>query len=318
MLRADLEHLSASEHKDWRPHVTLAYLDEGEPLPAPLAPRPVVFTHLSVHRGSEVQRFPIGDAAVKGKKGLRAAGLVVRAADTGRILMLQRAVDDGDNAGGLWEFPGGRLDEGENALEAAFREWSEEVGVAAPDGDLDGLWNASNGRYRGFVLTVPSEDAVDVFGDRDEVANPDGDPDGDTVEALAWWYPEQIKDNPAVRPELSADAKLIRRALSKSAQTPVVSTVHHPLGHEGLWHTPDRHVPSMQQLPAYHQNTARALMRDEGYSESHAIATAIQAIREWKHGTAFGGKVKVTPQVQQAATRADAEWEKLKRSHAGG
>ncbi len=102
---------------------------------------------------------------------------------------------------------------------------------------------------------------------------------------------------------------------NKSAQTPVVSTVHHPLGHEGLWHTPDKHVPEMQQLPAYVQNTARALMRDQGMEESHAIATALTSIDEWRHGTAFGGKVKVTPQVQEAARRAWAEWERLKESH---
>jgi 2'-5' RNA ligase len=59
-LRADLEHLSASEHKDWAPHVTLAYLEPGEPLPAPHPPVPVTFTHLSVHRGDEVYRFPLG------------------------------------------------------------------------------------------------------------------------------------------------------------------------------------------------------------------------------------------------------------------
>ena len=59
-LRADLEHLSASEHTDWAPHVTLAYLEPGEPLPAPHPPVPVTFTHLSVHRGDEVYRFPLG------------------------------------------------------------------------------------------------------------------------------------------------------------------------------------------------------------------------------------------------------------------
>jgi hypothetical protein len=102
---------------------------------------------------------------------------------------------------------------------------------------------------------------------------------------------------------------------NKSAQTPVVSTVHHPLGHEGLWHTPDRHVSHMQQLPAYFQNTARALMRDHGMGEQEAIATAVNAVDEWRHGRAFGGKVKVTPEVQQAAQRAWDEWTELKESH---
>lgn len=75
-LRDALADLSASEHKDWLPHVTLAYVDEGDPLPDPLDPVPVTFTHLSVHCGDDVGRFPLGgqdvakaaDAAPKVRK----------------------------------------------------------------------------------------------------------------------------------------------------------------------------------------------------------------------------------------------------------
>lgn len=142
-----------------------------------------------------------------------AAGLAVRAADTGRVLMLQRAYDDGDDpAAGTWEFPGGRLEDGEDALEAARREWSEETGCEVPDGALTGLWNSGNGKYRGFVLTVSSEDVVDIFGDRGDVSNPD-DPDRDAIEALAWFGPGQLKDNPSIRDELAEDQKRVRRAL---------------------------------------------------------------------------------------------------------
>ena len=129
--------------------------------------------------------------------------------------MLQRAWDEDDDAAGHWEFPGGHLEDGEEAYQAACREWQEETGCEVPDGDLDGIWNSSDGHYRGFVLTVPSEDAVPVFGDRDAVENPD-DPDGDQIEALAWWHPWQLRDNPAVRDELVRDLKRVRRAL-KSA-----------------------------------------------------------------------------------------------------
>lgn len=162
-------------------------------------------------------RFYSPDNAEKGAKtdGPVAAGVAVRAADTGRILMLQRAHEDDDPAAGMWEFPGGRLEDGEDAYSAATREWAEETGCKLPDGDLTGMWNAGNGRYRGFVLTVPNEDAVDILGSRDDVDNPD-DPDGDLVEALAWWDPRHLRDNPAVRPELGEDAKRVRRAL-KSA-----------------------------------------------------------------------------------------------------
>ena len=132
-----------------------------------------------------------------------AAGFAVRAADTGRILMLQRAFEEDDPAGGKWEFPGGRMDGSETAFDAARREWAEEVQLQPPDGDLSGIWQASNGRYRGFVLTVP-EDAVDILGARDEVDNPD-DPDGDLVESLAWWDPSSARIIRPCREELAED-----------------------------------------------------------------------------------------------------------------
>jgi predicted ABC-type ATPase/2'-5' RNA ligase len=63
-VRGALEDLSASEHKDWKPHVTIAYVEPGEALPAPVPATPVTFTHLSVHRGrDEVARFPLGGSA---------------------------------------------------------------------------------------------------------------------------------------------------------------------------------------------------------------------------------------------------------------
>lgn len=103
--------------------------------------------------------------------------------------------------------------------------------------------------------------------------------------------------------------------LQKSAETPVVSTVHHPLGTEGLWHTPSKKVPERQQLPAYIQNIAAALMRDQGMERSKAISYAVNAVKRWAAGKLGWGKRKVTPEVQAAAKRALAEWEKLKASH---
>jgi len=45
----------AREH-GYKPHCTIAYLEEGDPLPDPLPHMPVTFTHLSVHRGEDVKR----------------------------------------------------------------------------------------------------------------------------------------------------------------------------------------------------------------------------------------------------------------------
>jgi hypothetical protein len=104
--------------------------------------------------------------------------------------------------------------------------------------------------------------------------------------------------------------------VDKSAETPRVSTEHHPLGTEGLWHTPDRHT-GRQQLPAYIQNIAHALMRDHGMGESQAIATAINAVKRWAKGDLHWGRGHVTPEVRAASQRALAEWEKLKESHSG-
>jgi rifampin ADP-ribosylating transferase len=60
-LRSALEDLSASEHKNWHPHVTLAYVDPSEALPPPVPATQVMFAYLSVHRGDdEVRRFPLG------------------------------------------------------------------------------------------------------------------------------------------------------------------------------------------------------------------------------------------------------------------
>lgn len=59
-LRADLADLSASEFPDWKPHVTLAYLGEGEPVPQARKPVYAEIPALSVHRGDEVRHFPFG------------------------------------------------------------------------------------------------------------------------------------------------------------------------------------------------------------------------------------------------------------------
>jgi 8-oxo-dGTP pyrophosphatase MutT (NUDIX family) len=138
------------------------------------------------------------------RTGPAAAGIAVRADDTGRVLMLQRGLDAHDPASGSWEFPGGCLEEGEPANLAARREWEEEVGCALPDGEQTGSWTSSNGVYAGFVWTVPSEHAIRIDDPRDRTINPD-DPGRDHVEAIAWWDPAQLPGNPALRSELAGD-----------------------------------------------------------------------------------------------------------------
>lgn len=132
-----------------------------------------------------------------------AAGVTVMARDTDRILMLQRSLEDDDPAAGTWEFPGGKLEFGETAVQGAVREWQEETGCLLPRGQLAGDWTSADGVYQGFVYVIDSENSVPMD-DRDDVINPD-DPDGDHFEALAWWDPNHLADCPALRPELRRD-----------------------------------------------------------------------------------------------------------------
>ncbi len=153
-----------------------------------------------------------GRLAVRKDAGqVAVAGLAVRAADTGRVLMLQRALCDGDPAAGTWEFPGGHVEDGETPLRAAWREWSEEVGVAPPPGVQTGTWTSADGIYQGIVWTTDDEASVPVRSGTC-ITNPD-DPDSDQVEAVAWWDPLQMRGNPALRAELLADIGAVMSAL---------------------------------------------------------------------------------------------------------
>ena len=163
---------------------------------------------LRAHRLNDAGRLAVRKDAGQ----VAVAGLAVQAADTGRVLMLQRALDDDDPAAGTWEFPGGHLEGEETPLQGAWREWAEETACIPPPGEKAGTWTAGDGIYQGIVWTVESETAVPVNGARDTVANPD-DPDGDQVEAIAWWDPDQLADNPAARPELLASLPDVLAAL---------------------------------------------------------------------------------------------------------
>lgn len=60
VLRSMLEDLSASEHRHYRPHVTLGYYGKDEKLPPPHPPVNVRFARLFVKRGDQVVSFPLG------------------------------------------------------------------------------------------------------------------------------------------------------------------------------------------------------------------------------------------------------------------
>jgi ADP-ribose pyrophosphatase YjhB (NUDIX family) len=60
--------------------------------------------------------------------------------DAGRVLLIRRGIEP---AVGKWTFPGGYVDFGENAADAALRETREEVGMRVTLGPLLGVFNDS-------------------------------------------------------------------------------------------------------------------------------------------------------------------------------
>lgn len=130
----------------------------------------------------------------------RCAGVAIQAADTGRVLMIQRALDPDDPAAGDWEFPGGHVEDSEDLRSGAVREWQEEVGVPLPMG---GVWGQTwqTGCYTGHIYRVGCEAGVEINAADGVVLNPDN-PDGDIIETACWHHPDDLPAMPSLREEL--------------------------------------------------------------------------------------------------------------------
>ncbi|WP_371605084.1 NUDIX domain-containing protein (plasmid) [Streptomyces sp. NBC_01220] len=201
---------------------------------------------------------------------IKVAGLAVKAEDTGRLLLLQRALDDDDPAAGTWEIPGGHLEDGEDPLAAAVREWQEETGADLPGPtSVVGSWTAPNGIYRGFVAMIPGESYIPLnrpHGER-RVANPD-DPTGDATEVTAWWPITALPDMPLLRPE----CRDFPWSLLAGATLPKGTASQKP-------------TPEAQQFAADVMSTYAALGAAEAKSARAAVAAA-RAVPRIEHKSA--------------------------------
>lgn len=70
----------------------------------------------------------------------------------GRVLLAQRP--EGKSMAGLWEFPGGKIEEGETPEAALIRELHEELGIDTWESCLAPLTFASHS-YENFHLLMP-------------------------------------------------------------------------------------------------------------------------------------------------------------------
>jgi 8-oxo-dGTP diphosphatase len=101
----------------------------------------------------------------------------------GRVLVAQRP--DGKSMGGLWEFPGGKMEAGESPEETLIRELQEELGITVKAACLAPLSFASH-RYADFHLLMP------LYICR----RWEGLPQSREHQALKWLRPKELTDYP--------------------------------------------------------------------------------------------------------------------------
>jgi 8-oxo-dGTP diphosphatase len=121
----------------------------------------------------------------------------------GRLLLARRAVEPGE---GLWDLPGGYLDEGEHPRAGVVRELQEEAGVEIEPLELLGVWmdrygegadaNATLNLYwRARIESGTPEPADDVAELRwftaDELPGPDELAFANTARVLDHWRRSQ-------------------------------------------------------------------------------------------------------------------------------
>jgi 8-oxo-dGTP diphosphatase len=125
------------------------------------------------------------------------AGLLVD--DAGRVLLTQRRADQAMPL--QWEFPGGKLEDGESPAAALVRELTEELGVTV---EVGRIWDVLFHEYPAFDLLML------VYACR----LPPGEvPRCVEVADLAWRPPDRLDDLDV----LPADAPLVARLAREGA-----------------------------------------------------------------------------------------------------
>lgn len=118
--------------------------------------------------------------------------------EQGDILLAQRPADK--SMAGLWEFPGGKVEDGETPEATLIRELQEELQITVQAEDLEPITFASHA-YEKFHLLMPLY-ACRTWG---------GDPRGAEGQALKWVSPNALFDYPAPPADLPLFTALAKR-----------------------------------------------------------------------------------------------------------
>ncbi|MED5611717.1 MULTISPECIES: Nudix family hydrolase [Pseudomonas] len=132
-------------------------------------------------------------------KRIHVAAAVIRGAD-GRVLIARRP--DDKHQGGLWEFPGGKVEEGEPVQAALARELEEELGIRVE-------------RARPLIRVAHDYPDKQVLLDVWEVSGFSGEPHGAEGQPLAWVALRELPDYefPAANRPIVHAARLPERYL---------------------------------------------------------------------------------------------------------
>ena len=127
-------------------------------------------------------------------KRVHVAAAVIRGAD-GKILLARRA--DTQHQGGLWEFPGGKVEAGESVQAALGRELQEELGITV-------------NTARPLIKVQHDYPDKQVLLDVWEVSSFTGEPHGVEGQPLAWVTPRDLAEYefPAANQAIVAAARL--------------------------------------------------------------------------------------------------------------
>ncbi|MEM9726390.1 MAG: 8-oxo-dGTP diphosphatase MutT [Pseudomonadota bacterium] len=133
--------------------------------------------------GISIEDCPSAGARPEGPVKLVTVAAAALVDPDGRVLIAQRPADK--SLGGLWEFPGGKLEAGETPEAALVRELQEELAISTLESCLAPLSFASHS-YESFHLLMP------LFVLRKWV----GTPQPVEAQALAWVAPAKLRDYP--------------------------------------------------------------------------------------------------------------------------